>query len=146
MAIVTVKGAQTKEVILDGTYREYGASAVADDELTDVTPALVITGIVNTATAGEYTITYTLPANVSGDEYEVAVETVETRTVTVVAAAGNIDTTFDLGDEVNGESTAGTKYDNIVDSSRVGTIPPETSSAYFSEGALDPYEVKHSRP
>lgn len=146
MATVTIKGALTKEVIENGTYRETGATALADDGITDVSGAIVITDDIVIGTAGAYTVTYTLPQNLSGDEFEVAVETVETRAVNVIAAVGNVDTTFDLGDENRrGDSTSGTAYDALVDAANAGTPPAGNSSAYFSELALDPYEVKHSK-
>lgn len=142
-ATITIKGAASKEVIQDGIYRETGATALQVDGITDATADIVITDDIVLGTPGAYTVTYTLPEASTG---EIAGDIVETRSVTVVAKVAPIDTTFDLGDEnKKGGDTSGTKYDNLVDAAIAGTPPAEASSAYFSDTALDPYEVQHSK-
>ncbi len=150
MATITLKGAAEKEIILNGKYRETGATALADDGLTDVSSAIVITDDIDAGTIGTYEVTYTLPANVTGDEFEVAVETTETRELIVISPEGVIDTTFDLGDvSRTGEDISGSTFDKIldaVDNDPEANPVPESASAHFSETALDPYERQHSKP
>ncbi len=153
MAIITLNGAAELEIIIDGQYKESGVIAIADDGITDVSSDVETTTDLDLGTAGAYTVTYTLPANITGDEFEVALEVVETRTVNViakdlVAPMGNVDTTFDLGDEDRtGTDTSGTYYDVISDDQRGRRdhSAPDNIAAHFDEGSLDPYEVKHSR-
>lgn len=44
----------------------------------------------------------------------------------------------------DGTDTTGTEYEAIVTDANLGTIPSETASAYFSETALDPYEIANA--
>ncbi|MCD6435954.1 MAG: hypothetical protein J7L15_06155 [Clostridiales bacterium] len=147
MAIINhiIVGASDKEVIENGIYREYGSTAESDVEGNYVTTEanLVIdTGIEQIETV----ITYTATEYDSEDVLTGETDTSAWRTVSVIGAAGNADTTFDLGDElISGRSVSGTKYDSIVDAARSGTAPGAESSAYFSQMALDPYEVKYSK-
>ncbi len=150
MASIVLIGSAEKEIITNGKYKETGATALADNGITDVTSSLLITDDIVTGVEGTYTVTYTLPANITGGDDEVAVETVETRTVLVADAEGVIDTTFDLGDEDRkGRDIAGTKFDILLDAvdndPEANPLPPE-ASAYFSETAMDPYERQHSKP
>ena len=41
----------------------------------------------------------------------------------------------------DGTDVAGSEYNTIVTAAIAGTVPAQTASAYFSELALDPYEV-----
>ena len=144
MATIKIIGASTKEVIEGGTYRESGSTGLSDNGLVELTPT--ITDDINLAVAGAYTVTYTLAQNLSGGDDEVAVETTAARAVVVIAAVGTVDTTFDLGDASrSGAETSGTRYDTIVDDARSGINAGNESSAYFSELALDPYEVANSK-
>ena len=145
MATIKLRGGSVKEIIQDSTYKDGGFKALSDTKA-NVSSAVIITDDINPAVPGDYTVTYTLPVNVSGDKFEVQVEVVETRTITVVAPEGTIDTTFDLGDESRtGVDTSGTTYDQVVDAASAGTEVSPTQAALFDEGALDPYEVKHSK-
>ena len=145
-ATIKIIGALSKETIVDGSYRESGATALQVDGTTDATGDIVITDDINLAVAGSYTITYTLPEASTG---EVAGNIVETRSLEVIAPVGVIDTTFDLGDETRrGEDISGSGFDKMldaVDNDPVTNPLPAQASAYFSETAMDPYERKHSK-
>lgn len=146
MAITSHKliGGASKEVIQGGKYKESGSKGTTD--LVGGTVQSTNTGPVNTAIPGVTVITYTLTEYDSLGVATGVVDSTVTRTVTVLAPAGEVDTTFDLGDEDRkGNDTSGTTFDAIVDAARAGTAPSHTSAAYFSETALDPYEVKHSK-
>ena len=143
MAILTheVDGQFTADfstiVVYGGSYIELTQTATAEGGI-DSTEIVGVEDI-DTSISGDYIVGYT--AN------ETAGETVTIyETITVQVATTNVDTNFDLGNEDrSGEDLVGTKYDALVDAANAGTIPSETSSAYFDEGALDPYEVKHSK-
>ncbi len=149
-ATITLIGASSKEVIIDGVYNEPGATALQTDGVTDETAEIVITDDIDLGTAGAYTVTYTLPEAHTG---EVAGDIVETRTVniisnTLVSPMENVDTTFDLGDEDRtGINTSDTKYNVISDDQRARRDHNviDSVSGLFDEGSLDPYEVKHSQ-
>jgi len=127
MALITIKGAINKEVVQNKKYRETGASALADDGVTDVTSSIEITSDLDISTPGIYAVIYTLPQNLSEDS-EVLQETIAVRTIEVIPT-DVFDETFKLDIE--------TPKPKVVEKSEI----LETSSAYFSELSLDPYEV-----
>ncbi len=57
--VITLNGSATMTLKVGGTYTEPGAKAT-DDKDGDLTSKIIITGTVNTAVAGTYTITYTV--------------------------------------------------------------------------------------
>ncbi len=57
--VITLKGDNPMNLLVGGTYVEPGATA-NDAEDGDLTVSIVITGTVNTSTAGTYTVTYTV--------------------------------------------------------------------------------------
>ena len=75
---ITLKGDATMSVVQSGTFTDPGATAV-DADGNDISSSIVVTGTVDTATAGTYTLTY----NVT-DANGVAADAV-TRTVKVVS-------------------------------------------------------------
>lgn len=125
------------EVVLGGSYANLSEDVLTSD---DTNPVVNITGdTVDTDTFGTYTVTYTATDD-AGDG-----DTVFTEIVTITAD-GNVDTNFDAGNETrSGADISGSVYDAVVDAAIGGSTPSTKYSAYFDEGALDPYEVKHSQ-
>ena len=136
--------------LVDGQYSvdfatdlAFGGSFVELSQTADgVKVVYTVTGgsAVDTATPGDYEVTYT--ATDTDDSSTSGM----IQTITVLESTTNIDTKFDMGNEDRrGDDIVGTNYDSIVDNAIAGVIPNDCASAYFSELALDPYEVKHSK-
>lgn len=132
-----VDGVISTEVELGGTYTVLSQSGTAEVAYSD---SITGDGAVDSSEFGTFEVLYT--AQDDGAE-----DVTVTETVTIIAEVGsNVDTNFDLGIEDRDTSdTSGTAYDALVDEAILGNSPAANSSAYFSELALDPYEVKHSK-
>lgn len=140
----------TVELDLGTAYVEPGYEG-EDSTAGDATGSVVVSGTVRKNKVGTYTLTYTLAdgvaapsgGDITGGPY------VETRTVNVNAISAILDTAFDIGNESRaGADTEGTAYDTLVDAAiakTATTVELSKSSAFHSEGALDPYEVANSK-
>ncbi len=142
MAGLILNGAEDQEIILDGSYIELGASATdVDGTETTIQPNVALdTSDLNSGSPHVLVYDFT---DTDTTAYQV------TRDVTVIAPVGVVDTTFDLGDENRaGDNISGSAFDTALDlnaSDAEANPLPASSSAWFSETAMDPYEVASSK-
>ncbi len=131
--VITLNGNATVDVNVGGTYTELGATAT-DNVDGDLTSSIVISGTVDTNTAGVYTITYSVSdSSGNSDSVDRTVNVIEDTTPPVITLSGasvidlNVGDTYnELGatatDNVDGDLTA-----NII---ITGTVDTNTAGVY----------------
>ncbi len=128
----------TSELAYGGTYTVLEQSATGDDGV--IVYTVTEDDLVDTINPGLYEVYYT-----ATDDGGVPGSNTITNHITVLAPTGVVDTPFDLGlVGRDGRDLSGTTYHSSVAGVISGTPAKPAQSAYFSETALDPYEVKYS--
>jgi hypothetical protein len=136
--VLTLLGNSTVTLCLNATYTEAGATA-SDNCSGDLTGSIVITGSVNVATAGTYTITYTVTDGCGNTA-------TQTRTVTVtpalVVSAGADAIICNSGNaQLNATESTGATIATYQWSPAAGLSDPAIANPVASPGATTTYTV-----
>ncbi|MFH0894868.1 MAG: DUF5011 domain-containing protein [Bacteroidota bacterium] len=125
--VIALVGDANMTIMLGATFTDPGATAT-DDTDGDLTSAITVSGTVNNALVGSYTLTYTV-ADAAGNSAE------KKRTVEVQNSAKDFAGSYNVTDVVGG-GTPATYTDVVTASSTVDKRVWVTKFAYYTNGGV----------